>query len=269
MSQPNIDVFLSTTPTPAVTNILKRLGFLYFSLPFNHTEYWLILQWNSILQLGFVKIFGRQSIQFRKISKFISYPAARLLKPIFLARRDLMKFEQGEYSFSICEKCDESFSVLWENNKDSFSASLYRDAETLNWLYYSQVVNPRRVVIKCAHKDTQRLVGYLVFGLNTVLSKEIRVMQLKDIFMPRLDKNLLWGAIGFAVQWAEKFDVAAIRLWSANKKMDQLLAKLIRLKKKYQLPYYIKLRNYRNELADQCNYLGISPSPIEPDRGFS
>jgi hypothetical protein len=268
-NQENIDILLSTTPNDIVKNILIKLGFRHLPLPFNQTEYWLILNLEKAFVPAIKNRYPSSPTWLLNILAMMVYP----LKPVFSSglshHWSWGKLGNSEYDFSICHNCDESFTEFWEENRKHFSSTLYRDAETLNWLYFSPLVVQKRIVVQCTSRDSQKLAGYFVYDLLSVAGSQAKMMQLKDFVIPGLSSSFLREFLSFSMQLAEESGAAAVRIWPVNEKMSQLLAKRIKIKRKFGWPYLAK---WKAGLEDDASCLGSTkffPSPIDPDRGFS
>jgi hypothetical protein len=149
--------------------------------------------------------------------------------------------------------------------------TLYRDAETLNWLYFSKSVAEKRHIIACHLEETGELVGYAAFDSICTDENGGYLMQLKDVFVPEMNEQFLLLLLGNSFQMAKDMNADALSLWSASEPMSQLLKKHIRTRRKVSKPYFFKYceRNESNAFQGVVKYSQtFVPSFIDPDGGL-
>ena len=265
LRQPRPDLFLSTTPTGVVENILHQVGFTSLDFPFNKTEYWLVLRPDRILSRLLLKhaVAKRSG---RLLMAGVS-PLSLAWRLMYLPKaRKLAEFKSQSYQCSLSSSCDDSFTELWEKNRKKQITTLYRDAETLNWLLTSRVPDEGRFLIKCADAASGETKGYMVFDLDRPAGTAARFMQLKDIYMPGASEEALLSMMSYAMKVAAKKDVALIKLWSADALDERIFKKHIRFQKKCAHSYYYKFRKAAQASISPGHT--FIPSLIDPDRGL-
>ncbi|SES77056.1 hypothetical protein SAMN04488587_0891 [Methanococcoides vulcani] len=199
----------------------------------------------------------------------ISLVPIKLISPFVQWFKDkrTFKLQPNHYKCSLCTDCDDSFTELWKNSRKENATTLCRDAETLKWLYFSKAVAEKRYVIKCIDTRNDKLVGYFVFDI-ACSEKDIKTMQLKDAYIPQFEEEIVLSLIAFSMDLAKIHNVAASVFWPIDQKMEEILKKLIKIKRKHKHAY---LYNFVNE-DDELDLEGhedheFIPSPIDPDRG--
>lgn len=264
IKQKNVGLLLSTTPNNEVKKIFQKFGFLSFNLPLNNTEYWYVLNHKNIFDLFLLRrIKSKPLLSLLKMASFF----IKMISPIggLIQKKLFPHVKNNDFSCSICTYCDDSFTELWNTHKKNNLTTLYRDAETLNWLYFSKVVADKRHVIKCTHKINNKLTGYFVFDLNSTQKEGVKILQLKDGYIPEFNKKIFLSLFSFSIHLAKNYNASALRFWSVNKDMEKLLKKYIKIRKRCIFDYLYKF-NVESELST-INYEFI-PSSIDPDRGI-
>jgi hypothetical protein len=267
LKQADADLFLNTTPMENVEKMMKQFGFSPLKLPFNGMEYWYVLDYDNIFDLITYKLSRSRKILL-PLLKIISFK----LKILSYLKRRYKKNprplpRQQDYECSLCTHCDDSFTELWEKNRDKNTTTLYREAVTLNWLYFSNAVRKKRYVIQCVHKPTKKLVGYFAYDLNDYRDLNVRVLKLKDAYVPKNNNQIISSFLLFSADLANDLSASGIRLWAANQTMGKILKKKIKIRRKFSLPFYYKLeKNLEMEIKNNKNHEFI-PSPIDPNRG--
>lgn len=264
--QKNIDLFLNTTPSEKTKKMLPKIGFLHTDLPFNKTEYWYILNNTKVLKLILNK--WVKSPRIFSFIRIISFPF-KLAIDIIQRIKDKKIFQanQHKYRCSLCKCCDESFTKLWEIHKKTKATTLYRDEKNLNWLYFSSAVADKRFVIKCIDTEEDKLTGYFILDINCHSDENIKTMELMDTYLPEVEEKTLLSLISLSIDLAKKHDVAALRLWSINREMNNILKKLIKVRRKYRFGYFYKFNDAIKINLDSLDEHEFIPSPVDPDRG--
>lgn len=271
LKQKEIDLFLSTTPSEKVRKMNLKTGYVHTDLPFNRTEYWYIINYKKITNAFTKKRLNQPKVKL--ITQIMSPPISLTIKAIlpfllWLKKRQRRKFRTDKYFCSLFAHCDEAFTTLWENNRNDGTTTLYRDAETLNWLYFSDVVKHKRHAIKCQNKQDNNLVGYAAFDVVDDFAG-IKILKLVDSYIPLTEEKIITSLIDLAISLAKKNHVDAVRLWPTNKEIDKILRRIIKIRKCSNFPYLYKF-NQKHESKIKNNKSHIfSPSPIDPDRGIT
>lgn len=258
-------LFLSTTPTDTVKHILRRLKFSSLAFPFQGKEYWMVLRPEGILSQVRLKYF-RTKLQNRLLTA-----AAIPLKLIWnslhlLKNKRLTGHRADRYHCSLATTCDDSFTELWEKTARRKTTTLYRDAETLNWLLSSRFPEGSRYLIECKSRDDGRMKGYMIIDLDDPAGSESRVMQMKDLFLPVFDEDALLTMIAYAAALAKEKGASFLKLWAANPECDRVLRKHMPLRKTATFSYIYKF-NLTTDSQPGPDHMFI-PSLIDPDRGL-
>lgn len=267
LKQKDVDLFLSTTPVENVEKMMKQFGFFPLMSPFNSTEYWYVLDYDKIFDLITYKLSKSRKILL-PILKIVSFK----LKIFSYLKRRYKKSprplpRQHGYECSLCSHCYDFFTGLWEKNRVENTTTLYRDAGTLNWLYFSNAVMKKRYVIQCVHRPTNKLVGYFAYDLNDYREIDVKILKLKDAYLPEINESIISSLLFFSTVLANDLDASGLRLWAANQTMGKILKKKIKIRRKFSLPYYYKLdKNLETVIENNKNHNFI-PSPIDPNRG--
>ena len=268
MKQKNVNLFLSTTPSEKVRKINLKLGFSTIELPFNNSEYWYIINHQK-----FIHFLLNKRIKSCKllsiIIKIVSFSIEFIL-PIrgILKKKKEAKLKNNEFDCSICTYCDDSFTELWENNKKENTTTLYRDAETLNWLYFSKAVKNKRYVLKCIQKENNKLVGYMVLDTTAQNKEDINNLQLMDVYIPDIKEEIVLSLISSSIDMAKKFDVGALKFWAINQEMEKILKKIIKIRRHKIYEYLYKLNKMDELETNEKKNHEFIPSRIDPDRGI-
>ncbi|MHA1381607.1 MAG: hypothetical protein ACTSRG_24835 [Candidatus Helarchaeota archaeon] len=266
IKQKNIKLFVNTTPSEKSKRILSKIGFSRYIPSINWTEYFYILNYYKIFELSINRVVESKQLLF--IIKILSTPIKLIIPFIqWLNNKRTIKAKYNEYYCSICSKCDDTFTELWEKTKEINATTLYRDTKTLNWLCFSKAVADKRYLIKCMHSKSHNMVGYFIYDIVSFPPRNIKIMSLQDTFVPKVDEKIISQLISFSINLAKNLEVAAIRLWSTNKEMDKMMKKHIKIHKKYKFEYFYKFHNINNLTTESLIDYKFIPSPIDPDKG--
>ncbi len=262
--QKNVKLLLNNSPNEASYGIFKKFGFEDFEIPFDGIEYLYVRDYGKMLDF-FIKKSVRSQPKL-SILKVLLVPT-KLISPFIKLIEDKRAKPKKCNNFicSLCSDCNESFAELWYNNRKENSTTLYRDVETLRWLFFSKAFAGRRHVIKCIDSQNNELVGYFVFDIT--YKHDVKVMQLKDIYIPKYDEGIIRSVIPFAKNLAKKHDVAAVSFWPINEEMNEILKNKIKIKRSNKIPYLYKFVNTEdkdNEISSQSELL---LSIFDPNRG--
>jgi len=112
-----------------------------------------------------------------------------------------------------------------EEQKKKNATTLNRDTRTLNWLYFAEAIKEKRYVVKCTQKSDDRLVGYIAYDLNYYSDPDIRILKLKDAYLPEINESITFSILVFSFALAKELNVSGIRLWATNQTMEKILKK--------------------------------------------
>jgi hypothetical protein len=273
LAQEGKKLFIANQPEGDVPKILLRLGLDHTPLPFNGTEYVYILSIDQILVLALSRLLKKPRLF--PVLKVLAYPMKAIAPPFKLIRRLQHPWNKGQksippsdgYTCSVIDHCDESFTRLWEENKNENHITLYRDAETLNWLYFSKSIANQRRVIRCVNSTDDGLAGYLVFDIIHFQKINVKIFRLVDTYIPNLNERILSSLISFVIAEAKRNKIAALRFWARDRAMDHILKRWFKIRRKYDFLYYYKLNAPDNINAEDLAKHEFWPSPVDPERG--
>ncbi|HDR72324.1 MAG TPA: hypothetical protein ENN85_00165 [Methanoculleus sp.] len=260
-------VLINTTPNEAAQKVYPKYGYQCILLPRGGVEYWYVRNYG-----GFLSLLDRHHLTsqpLRKVIRGMKYPL-KYLSPAIEGFKDwsLPKPEDMELRFTRCRECDDQFTGLWESHRTPDAVTLYRDAETLNWLYFAKCVADKRHVIACHLAETGELVGYAAFDTLCADEQGGYLLQLKDVFVPVMDDRLLLLLLGHSFQLAKEMNADALSLWPADPTMQRVLRKYILTRRKVSKPYFYKYCKI-NKIYNIKDYIhSFVPSFIDPDGGL-
>lgn len=266
LKQKEFGLFLSTTPSNKVSRMQKPTGFTRIILPYNQIGYWYILDYYE-----FILQFFKKKIKSEIIIKFSSFITKPLIPLSHFHRRNNAKKwlnSNNIYNCTVCNKCDEQFTEFWKRNRKSDETTLFRDAETLNWLYFSDSVSDKRLVIKCIEQKSNDLVGYVVFDIHFIHDRFGKYLRLMDLYIPNINENIIMSLFSCLVKIANDQKISAILFWTQNEDMNKLMKKRMRIKKRLNFEYYYKFNIKQVEDLIKIPSHEFIASPIDPDRGI-
>ncbi|MGM0771049.1 MAG: hypothetical protein ACQESU_05515, partial [Halobacteriota archaeon] len=228
-------------------------------------EYWYIRDYGKMLDF-YARTKTESNILLSLIK--VSLILVKLISPFIQWFTDKRKFkvQTDHYKCFLCTDCDDSFTELWKKNRKEKTTTISRDAKTLKWLYFSEAVAEKRHVIKCTDTRNNELVGYFVVDIEYP-EKDIKIMQLKDAYIPKFKEGILLSLIAFSIDMNKRHNVAGTLFWSIDQEMDEIMKKRIRVKRKHKRTYMYHFVNQDNSSGPQEEEDEFIPSPIDPDRG--
>ena len=258
-------LFLSTTPTETVEHILRRLKFCSLDFPFMGKEYWVVLRAEEILSRVRFKYLKTKMLS--RLLAAAAIPLNLVWRSFYLPKnKRLSEYKTDQYCCSLATACDDSFTELWENADRRETTTLYRDAETLNWLLRSRFPEGRRYLIECHNRHDDRKKGYMVFDLEDPAVSESRVLNMKDLYLPAFDEEAFLALISYATGLAKEKGASLLKLWAPNSDCARVLKKYVPLQKTAAYSYFYKF-NLTAESPPGVDHEFV-PSLIDPDRGL-
>jgi hypothetical protein len=265
--QENGALLINNTPNEAAQKIFPKYGYHCVQLPPDGMEYIYVRNYD-----WFLSLLNRQYITsqpLRDIIMGMKYPLKHL-SPVIQRFKNwrLPEPKDPELKFSFCRTCGDAFTDLWESHRNPDQVTLYRDADTLNWLYFSKIVSNKRHVIACHLEETGELQGYAVFDKLCADEKGGYLLQLKDVFFPDMETQFLLLMLGYSFKLAKEMNADALSLWSINETTDHFLKNHIRTRRRISKPHFYKYNdNYiKNGIIDYSH--SFVPSLIDPDGGL-
>jgi hypothetical protein len=260
-------LLLNNTPNEAAQKVFPKYDYHCVQLPHDGMEYWYVRNYDGFLSLLDRQYFTSETL--RDVIKGLKYPL-KYLSPVIRGIKEwsLPDLKDAGLVFSLCRECGDQYTDLWESHRISDQMTLYRDAETLNWLFFSKNVAEKRHVIACHLEETDELVGYAVFDDLYADEGGGYILQLKDMFVPGMSAQFLLLLIEYSFQLAKETNDDALSLWSVNETMSLLLNRHIRTRRRVSKPYFYKCGDKYN--INNIKYYSNSfvPSFIDPDGGL-
>jgi len=268
LSQKNVSLFLFNTGFEKTQKIIKKFKFKEFILPKYQKEYVYIFD-KKRMRIILLKFLFNNG--FPKLSKLLEYyKGVGLVFFAYLYQKPHIRFDDlqtNEYCTSLCNFCDDSFSKIWEPYLNSCNATLSRDTETLNWIYFSSIEPNKRVVIQCRRSHDNSLAGYMVFDLIwDKKSNKIGIMQLKDLIIENDDLTVQRLLLSYAIDVGEQNKAALLVLWANNHETDSYLRRTFWLRKSAQYHRYIR---FSDTIEINSESLNVCLSVIDPPHGIN
>ncbi|MDD1696133.1 MAG: hypothetical protein LUQ54_04470 [Methanoregula sp.] len=95
-----------------------------------------------------------------------------------------------------------------------------RDAQTLNWLYFSSARMYKRVVIQCHRSRDKILAGYMVFDIIRLQPSDEGIMKLMDICITNSDPGVLASLTSFAIGTGKQHNCPLMIVWADNQETE-------------------------------------------------
>jgi hypothetical protein len=265
--QKNVRVLINTTPNEFACHLIERLGFHHIECPPKNTFYLCAIRIDPSAIFSFCqkKVSNKYLLTILKklLHTRISNVGITIINTLFTPKS--AKYLQDEYKSSVCDCCDPSFTALFENHRKPDVMTLWRDAETLNWLYFSDLVKDKRIVIQCNSRSGNALAGYVALDLiDSMSSPGKKSLILKDAFIPEINKNIVYSILSLCFEQAKRYDVDIIYLWPLNKEMEKILKNVSLFPVVMGSVYYYKGVNLDQDLINNLKFI---PSLIDPDKG--
>ncbi len=271
----NASILLSTTPQKDIRSILEKYQYSRLFIPFNRTDYVHILDSFQTLRLI--------SLNRNKSGDTIAPTPGRGKKnnqteeegdlkeashiPHLMSR--IRESYSEELVCSSTSRIDQTFEDLWRSSLGvaACQAELYRDIETMNWLYFSPAVQPKRRVILCRDSNDSSLLGYMAFDRRNPYHGDIPIFEMKDLCMPRYREDVLHALIAYAIGLARKEKVALLACSPSYPQSEWFFDKSFKFRRSAENPYYYYkfVRNSKERQGPETN-LTMCPSLIDPDR---
>lgn len=254
--QKDADLFIRTTPNELVQAMLPRLGFERAAFPVGGREYLVVRDYGRAAALyGASPGTGGTK---RALTSLARGPLSAV-SPLLLRHRagsGAAPDAGAVGAWEVCTRCGTEFTAFWEEFRRPGTASVVRDAQTLEWLYFSEPVAGKRTVVACRDKEGE-LAGYCAFDLLTPYGAGVRVLLLRDAFLP--DRASARTAVAAGKALAEEKDAATVAFWPASRRMEEVLKAETTTSRQTDYGYF-----YRWGRAGPAVLL---PSTVDPDRG--
>ncbi|QYZ78956.1 hypothetical protein E2N92_05710 [Methanofollis formosanus] len=246
--QKDADLFIRTTPNELVQAMLPRLGFSRVPFPVGGREYLSVRDYG-----GAAALYGASpgAGGTKRTLTSIARGPLSAVSPLLRKKNGV-----APGSWEVCTGCGDEFAALWEAHRTPGTASVARDHETLEWLYFSETVADKRTVVAC-RDDEGALSGYCAFDLLTPYGAGVRVLLLRDAFLP--DGSSARTAVAAGKALAEEKKAATVAFWPASPEMEEVLRAETTTSRPIDYSYFYRWG--RTGPAD------LHPSTIDPDRG--
>jgi len=242
INQKSVSLFLFNTQNKQIAKILKKYQFKKYVLPLNQTEYFYMInrkRVNLILKEFVIARKHYPLTDFSKILKILSRLIRAYVSQKPIVRSD--KLPRGEYTTSLCNSCDETFSEIWDSDLATCDVTLSHDIKTLNWLYFSSIAPRKRVVIQCRRSYDNSLAAYMVFDISPEKTSEPGTMKLKDICIEDNDPRVLESIISFAIEIGEQNNAAILVVWANDQVTERYFRSIFIMSQVAQYHRFIRL----------------------------
>jgi len=269
--QKDVDIYLNTTPSVSVQNMLIGIGCRKIGSRPHLDNYMIIVnpQSFSSLMSFLLKKFSESEIGLKKnlfyICSRIGKGSSKILpKP---KQSQIQAYNtEGRYTIQLCENSSSFLKYLTEHKREN-TIELSKDKTTLDWILFSPEV---QVLL---HRKTEQIFtkdgtycGYIIYdyqhvGAETTLRiRELQLLKPENAIVKLIIKHLKIEA--------RNAGCAAIYsgLLAPDPELDRLLHKNIRLSLKTKNRYFVKFR--KNVITDVDPYAIYVPSDLDPDQGF-
>jgi hypothetical protein len=266
LKQKNASLFLfKGEDNTHIMNILSKYKFEEHILPLSQKEYVYIIdkkKVNSIFKTYLV------NNQFPKLSQLLEY-AKRVgfLLLAYLGQKPIISGGSSPdetYVSSLCTSCDDAFFKMWEQSLNPCTATLSRDLETLNWLYFSSARLYKRVVIQCHRLRDKTLAGYMVFDIIQKKTSDVGSMHLMDMCIEKNDPHVLASLTSCAVELGKQNNAALLILWANSPATETYFCNAITMRRTAKHYRYVKISDNPEMKLCKDNYDTVSLPMIYP-----
>ena len=265
MKQKSADLLLFKKDDESLMGLLHNYKFSEFILPWNQKEYVCVIDRKKI-QFIFLEFLLKS-----KIPQLTEYPAlfkkAGSLLSAYLFQKPVLRkndVTNHEYISSLCTVCDETFSKLWEQNLKSCDGFMSRDAQTLNWLYFSSARLYKRVVIQCHRSLDKTLAGYMVFDITRIQPSDGGIMKLVDICIKNTDPRVLASLTSYAIGEGKHHNCALLIVWADNQETENYFRSTFTMSMPGKYYRYIKFSDPDGVHSDGDNHYTVCLPMIYP-----
>jgi len=265
MKQKSTALLLFKKDDESLMGLLHNYKFSEFILPWNQKEYVCVIDRKKI-QFIFLEFLLKS-----KIPQLTEYPAlfkkAGSLLSAYLFQKPVLRkndVTNHEYISSLCTVCDETFSKLWEQNLKSCDGFMSRDAQTLNWLYFSSARLYKRVVIQCHRSLDKTLAGYMVFDITRIQPSDGGIMKLVDICIKNTDPRVLASLTSYAIGEGKHHNCALLIVWADNQETENYFRSTFTMSMPGKYYRYIKFSDPHVINSDGDNHYNVCLPMIYP-----
>jgi len=266
LKQKNASLFLfKGEDNTHIMNILSKYKFAEHILPLSQKEYVYIIDKKKINCIFKTYIVNNQ---FPKLSQILEYTKrVGFLLLGYLYQKPIIGGgapDDETYVSSLCTSCDDAFLKMWEHSLDPCIATLSRDLETLNWLYFSSARLYKRMVIQCHRTLDKTLAGYMVFDLILTEGSEVGSMQLVDMCIENNDQQVMASITSYAIKLGKENNAALIILWANTPEAETYFRSTLPMRSTVQHYRYIRFSNTHKIESGRDNYDKVCMSDIYP-----
>ncbi len=256
------DIIFNTTATEKIHVILKKFSMQELELP--NVQTGIFISNVGIFVKDYLQTF-KSRWNNKAIRFFILHGINRVLPLAMLVQNLRLRFktENPDFSFRITDQCGEEYDALWAAERNAYQRTLFRDAETLNWLLFSHVLKENRILIGCYEKE--KLRGYVV------LNKLKQGYDLVDLFVADAVCAGFYSALAkFLGSYVRLQKLNHLSLRSTNEPTYKLASELCLFRiNASQYDYFYKILNHQDDGTELVKTdRSLYASLLDGDRGL-
>jgi hypothetical protein len=261
IKQKNISVFQFKYRNESMKIFLSRYNFKEYILPQFQQQYIYMIDKKrlNLYTIAFI-LFNNLNLKLQGLSELVRR-LGFLMGPWKLQK----SLVQGnaldeEYTSSICTSCDASFLSLHHLNHRNNDIDIFYDVKTLNWLYFSERENNKRIVIQCKRSSDNSLVGYMVFDIYLHNLYREKILHLMEICIEKENLQVLQSLIAFATEIGKQNNINLLILWANSPNIDAYFQSADVLKRSVRTYRYVRLSdsNDMSKLNNECRKINFS-----------
>jgi len=262
IKQKNISVFQFTYRNESMKNFLSRYNFKEYILPQFQRQYIYIIDKKrmNLYTIAFI-LFNNLNLKLQGLSELASRLGFlvgpwKLQKNLVLGKDAL----DEEYTSSICTSCDASFLSMHHLNHRNNDIDIFYDVKTLNWLYFSDRGNNKRIVIQCKRSCDNSLVGYMVFDIYLLNLYREKILHMMEICIEKENLQVLQSLIAFATEIGKQNNINLLRVWANTPNIDVYFQSADVLKRSVRSYRYVRFSdsNDLSKLNNECRKINFS-----------
>lgn len=262
----NTDILISSTPNDAAVKIFKKLKLDI--IPVEHITSYIIVQSTiSFLRYIIGKYFCKNESKVTTVKRNKSQTCENKVRIYNQNRYYIQITDDFIYhgcSIKLISSVSEFMNCINRHPVDN-RILLSRTSKSLNWILFSPEVQNllhRSVISIC--DSANNYLGYCVFDIKeeSLSQRYLLVRQLELLESDEIILNALKEYLKMVAKQNDCFMIQ-IRLIMPDVKLDQMLRKVIRLKKEGKNNYLVKLSKNRELSLDE-----FSASALDPDLGL-
>jgi hypothetical protein len=250
LKQKNVSLFLfKKGADESIINILSKYKFDEYILPESQKEYFYIM--DKKMDKRKVNLILSNYIKRDKRTKlpefFYFYKRLVVLFFAYMYQKPIIRGDVSPdevYTTSLCDSCDDSFSIIKRSYLNPCDIALSPDTKTLNWLYFSSPRCNKRIVIQCRRSRDNTLAGYMVFDLKRMKASDEATMALIDMCIENNDPHIMASLLSFAIKIGKQNNAALLIVWANSQETETYFKKTIFLRRTAKYFRYMKFSDH-------------------------